>query len=104
MARAIPRLSVDRARRLALAAQGFADRPPAGKPDVRHFRRVLSRVGVVQLDSVNVIARAHYLPFFARLGRFDRDALDRWLWQLGRAVRVLGARGVADVDRPVAAR
>lgn len=83
MARAIPRLSIGRARRLALAAQGFADRPPTAAPDVRHFRRVLSRVGIVQLDSVNVIARAHYLPFFSRLGPYDRDALDRWLWRSG---------------------
>ncbi|MEX1005856.1 MAG: crosslink repair DNA glycosylase YcaQ family protein [Acidimicrobiia bacterium] len=83
MARATPRFSIDRARRLALSAQGFADRPPASDPDVRHFRRVLSRVGVVQLDSVNVIARAHYLPFFSRLGPYDRDALDRWLWRSG---------------------
>jgi uncharacterized protein len=83
MARAIPRFSLDRARRLALAAQGFGDRPPAASPDVRHFRRVLSRVGIVQLDSVNVLARAHYLPFFSRLGPYDRDALDRWLWRSG---------------------
>jgi uncharacterized protein len=78
-----PRISTDRARRLALAAQGFNDRAPGATPDIRHFRRVLARVGVVQLDSVNVISRAHYLPFFSRLGPYDRDALDRWLWKSG---------------------
>jgi hypothetical protein len=76
-----PRISLDRARRLALGAQGFNDPAPRSTIDVRHFRRVLSRVGVVQLDSVNVISRAHYLPFFSRLGPYDRGALDRWLWQ-----------------------
>ena len=79
----VPRISIDRARRLALAAQGFNDPAPGGIPDVRHFRRVLSRVGVVQLDSVNVISRAHYMPFFSRLGPYDRGALDRWLWKSG---------------------
>lgn len=49
--------------------------------DVRHFRRVLHSVRIVQLDSVNVVARAHYLSFFARIGAYDRTALDRWLWQ-----------------------
>jgi uncharacterized protein len=83
MGASLPRISLERARRLALGAQGFNDAAPRSEPDVRHFRRVLSRVGVVQLDSVNVIARAHYLPFFARLGSYDQDALDRWLWRSG---------------------
>ncbi len=83
MASTPPRITLERARRLALGAQGFNDPPLRGAPDIRHFRRVLARVGVVQLDSVNVIARAHYLPFFARLGPYDRDALDRWLWRSG---------------------
>lgn len=74
------RLSADRARRLALGAQGFNAPAPKGRVDVRHFRRVLNQVSLVQLDSVNVFSRTHYMPFFSRLGPYDRDALDAWLW------------------------
>ena len=76
-------ISLDRARRLALTALGF-DRPrpaPGTRRDVRHLRRVLDTLGVVQLDSVNVLARAHELPFWSRLGAHDRAARDAWLWR-----------------------
>lgn len=77
------RLTIEQARRIALGAQGFAEPRPTGVVNVRHFRRVVAHTRVVQLDSVNVVARAHYLPFFSRLGAYSMAALDRWLWESG---------------------
>ncbi|MEX1126703.1 MAG: crosslink repair DNA glycosylase YcaQ family protein [Acidimicrobiia bacterium] len=84
------RISIDHARRYALAAQGFTEPRPTGRVDVRHFRRVLDRVLVIQLDSVNVFSRTHYLPFFSRLGGYDRAALDQWFWRSGEMFEYWG--------------
>jgi uncharacterized protein YcaQ len=75
----VPRdsLSASEARRIALAAQGF-DRPrPDGRVDLRHLRGAIGRLGLIQLDFVNVVVPAHYQVLFSRLGPYDRSLLDR---------------------------
>ena len=69
-------ISIDEARRIALEAQGFADPRPKGKADVRALRRVIKRIGLLQIDSVNVVVRAHYMPLYSRLGPYPHDLLD----------------------------
>jgi uncharacterized protein YcaQ len=70
-----PHLTRSQARRIALAAQGFADRRPEA-PTGRHLARALERSHLLQIDSVNVLVRAHYMPLFSRLGAYDRTLLD----------------------------
>ncbi len=70
-------LSAAQARGMELAAPGFADPPGTREPDGWALRRVLDRVGLIQIDSVNVLSRAHYLPLFSRVGSYDTGLLDR---------------------------
>ncbi len=86
-------LSTAQARRIALRAQGLGDRRPGvtgARLDRRHFRRVLERLGAVQIDTVNVLARAHEMTFFARLGPYDRSALANWLHRSGEVFEYWG--------------
>lgn len=84
-------MTVAAARRTAVAAQGFADRRSTGTSATR--RRVLGavdRTGLLQLDSVSVAVRAHYMPVFSRIGEYDRSLLDAAAWQdTSRAPRAL---------------
>jgi uncharacterized protein YcaQ len=69
-------LSKAQARRVALAAQGFTDKAPA-QTDMRALSKVLAKIALLQIDSVNVVSRAHYMPLFSRLGPYDRELLHR---------------------------
>jgi uncharacterized protein YcaQ len=61
---------------VALAAQGFLD-PPHRVPTLRSLDRAVRRTGVLQVDSVNVLTRAHYMPLYSRLGAYDPELLAR---------------------------
>ena len=69
-------LSLSEARRIALTSQGF-DRPrPNGKVNASHIRRAIRRLGLVQIDYVNVLTPAHYQVIFSRLGSYEKSLFD----------------------------
>jgi uncharacterized protein len=70
-------LTIAQARRITLAAQGFTDPKPGGATDLRHLRRVLRRLHLIQMDSVNVLQRAHFLPLYSRLGPYPTGLIER---------------------------
>ena len=72
---AVGDLSASQARRIALRAQGFGRTRPSGRIDRRHLRTVLDHVGLIQIDSVNVLVRSQELPLFARLGAHPRSLI-----------------------------
>ncbi|VVQ15209.1 hypothetical protein PS938_04128 [Pseudomonas fluorescens] len=76
--------TLKQARRLALAAQGFNGRSPPAAIKAIALNRLIERLGVLQIDSVNAVVRSHYLPLFSRLGNYSSDLLDQAAWSQGR--------------------
>jgi len=74
------KMSQAAARRVAIAAQGLSRRRVGATPGKRQLDAVMDRIGLLQIDSVSVVARAHYLPMFSRLGAYDRALLDDAAW------------------------
>jgi uncharacterized protein YcaQ len=87
-ARGVQRITAAGARRIALAAQGFGHPRPPRPASVNQIAKLVSGLGVLQLDSVNVFSRAHYMPVFSRLGPYDRGRLDR-----------IAGHGIGKLDR-----
>lgn len=76
--------TLKQARRLALAAQGFDGRSSPASVQPSRLNRLIERLGVLQIDSVNALVRSHYLPLFSRLGHYSPDLLDQAAWSQGR--------------------
>ncbi|MCX2899678.1 winged helix-turn-helix domain-containing protein [Pseudomonas mandelii] len=76
--------SLLQARRLALSAQGFGGRQPPALVKSTQLNRLIERLGILQIDSVNALVRSHYLPLFSRLGNYSPDLLDQAAWSSGR--------------------
>ena len=73
-------LSLSQARRIALAAQGLAAPKPDRPVGAATFRKLARRLGAIQIDSVNVFVRTHYMPAFSRLGPYPQALLDNAAW------------------------
>lgn len=71
----VDNISVSQARRIALHAQGFGRALPTST-GARQLNAAIDRLGLIQIDSVNVFERSHYLPLFSRLGAYDKSLLD----------------------------
>jgi uncharacterized protein YcaQ len=74
-------ISLSQARRIALAAQGFDRQRPECEVNAGHIRRVIQRLGLLQLDYVNVLIPAHYLVVFSRLGAYDLSRFHKLVYQ-----------------------
>jgi len=77
------RVTAAEARRIALAAQGFDRARPVNPTDIRHFRRAMAAIAVLQLDFVNVLIPAHFLMIWSRLGPYNRQRFESYLYDSG---------------------
>jgi uncharacterized protein len=82
-------LSVAEARRIALAAQRLR-RPPPGEPTIDDLQRLISELGAVQIDAVNVLVRSHYLVAYSRLGQYRRELFDQLAYERHTVFEYLG--------------
>lgn len=73
-------ISLPEARRIALAAQGFDRARPKRPANAADITRVIDRLGVLQLDFVNVLVPAHHFVVYSRLGAYDRDKFHRLIY------------------------
>ena len=89
MVRSNDSMSINEARRLAISAQGLGRSRPKGRAGCGPLKKCLAALGVLQIDSVNALVRAHYLPLFSRLGPYGHDELDRLAWDPRPAKRFL---------------
>jgi len=99
------RVTAAEARRIALAAQGFDRTRPSNPNDVRHYRRAMAAIAVLQLDFVNVLIPAHFLMIWSRLGPYDCDRFERFLYDSGEHIEQWAheASIVASSDWPLLA-